>query len=147
MTLPGIGARQIDLHPAEIGREFLPRDARFRTQILVLIVDQKRVVRFRPGPVIRPALPAEVTGKIVIVGAQIGGPPDTAGIEHETSQIEMRVRGLVVAALHRQVKRVRVVPRAAETRDIDAAEDGIQRPGRSLLLRRLRRSASNHARS
>ena len=115
LDLARIGTRQVELHPGEVRCKFLPGDASLGPQILIVVVDQQGVVRFGPGFVIRPTLFPEIPGKIVIVGTEVAGPTNSAGVEHEGAEIQMRMRGLVIAALHRQKNGGGIVPRAAKT--------------------------------
>ena len=88
----------------KIGRDFLPGDAGFGAHVLILAVDQKGVVGFGAGAVVSPAGAAEVAGEFVIVGTEIAGPADAAGVEDEAAEIEMGMLRLVIAALGRDVE-------------------------------------------
>src|SRR6185312_9076948 len=69
--------------------------------------------------------------------AEIRRPAYASGIHHEAPEIEMRVRAFIVPALDREIEGVRIVPRAAEAGNVNAAKDRIQRPRRHGLLRRF----------
>ena len=109
----------------------------FGAQILVLIIEQQCVVSFGARPEIRPSPRAQIAGQIVIVRTEVGSPADTARVEHETSQIKVRVGIFIVSAFHAQVQSSWVVPRASHAGDINAAENRTERPGRLHLLRRF----------
>src|SRR6185369_4171755 len=114
-----------DFHPREIGREEMAGDGSFPAWVLVLAVDRDRVMGFGAHTVIGPALAAKVTGLIVIVGTEIERPPHSAGVQNETTEVQVRVVALVIAALHPDKDRVRVVPCASKKRHLDAMKNDI----------------------
>src|SRR5690349_24942720 len=97
-------------------------------RILVVIIDRDRVVRLGPHAVITPALSSEISGQIVVVRPEVERPSHAAGIENKGTQIEVAVIGFVISALHTDENRLRIVPGAAEKRNLDAVKNGVQRP-------------------
>ena len=90
-------------------------------------IDDQRVVALGPQAVIMPALAAEIAGQVVIVGAQVHGPPRPQGVEDEPAQVQVAVIGLVVAGLESEEQRLGILPLAAQDSDFGAAEVLVQR--------------------
>lgn len=92
-------------------------DGGCRSNKLILLVDQDRVLALRRLPVVIPAkgslgVVGEVVGRAIITGSQVSGPTSAEGVQHEITEVQIVVRlvALELARLHTDVQRVLVGP-------------------------------------